>query len=42
LRGQPRDVVEHGIRRGVEYLVLIEGLDPKGFVFDQERIHVTV
>ena len=40
LRGQTGDVVEDGIGRGIEDLVLIEGFDPESFVFDQERVHL--
>ncbi len=39
LGGETCDVVEDGIRRGVEHLVLAEGFDPESFVFDEECIH---
>ena len=42
LGGETRDVVEDGIGRSVEDLVLVEGLDPQSFVFDQESIHPTI
>src|ERR1700733_1041034 len=41
LGGQASDVIEDRIGRGVEDLVLIEGLDPESFVFDQQSIHLT-
>ena len=34
LRRQTGDVVEDGIRRRIEHLVLVEGLEPESFVFD--------
>src|ERR1700733_2391466 len=39
LCSQTCQVVQDGIGRRVEYLVLIEGLDSQRFVFDQESIH---
>src|SRR5206468_3098719 len=39
LRSQLCEVVKDGIRRRVEHLVLVEGLDAQSFVFDQESIH---
>jgi hypothetical protein len=41
LRGQTGDVIEDGIGRGIEDLILIEGFNPQSFVFDQESIHLT-
>ena len=39
LRSQLCEVVKDGIRRRVEHLVLVEGLDTQSFVFDQESVH---